>query len=157
MMDVTVDVQSLVIGGPSGPIHMVDLPVHSPASFASSSCILPGVPAAMQAFMSSMVQPGGSFISGWPDLAESSRASFDASALASEAMRMAAESVAKAAKIAFGRDMRGLLGSSVRCWVLSVGVVWWGRFFAALRFAQHDGDGVGAYSRTTIGRPVRED
>ena len=44
-------------------MHMVDLPVHSPASLASSSCILPGVPAAMQAFMSSMVQPGGSFIS----------------------------------------------------------------------------------------------
>ena len=57
----TVEVHSLVIGGPSGPIHIVDLPVHSPASLASSSCILPGVPASMQAFMSSMVQPGGSF------------------------------------------------------------------------------------------------
>src|SRR6478736_3767692 len=60
MIVVTVDVHSLVIGSPSGPIHIVVLPVHSPASLASSSCILPGVPASMQACMSSMVQPLGS-------------------------------------------------------------------------------------------------
>src|SRR5690242_10609036 len=66
MIGVTVEVHSLVIGSPSEPIHMVDLPVHSPASLARSSCILPGVPAAIQAFMSSMVQPAGSLISGWP-------------------------------------------------------------------------------------------
>src|SRR5262245_58386356 len=61
MIGVTVDVHSLVMGSPSGPIHIVDLPVHSPASLARSSCILPGVPARMQACMSSAVQPAGSF------------------------------------------------------------------------------------------------
>src|SRR3954470_11642043 len=94
-------VHSLVIGSLPGPIHMVDLPAHSPASFVRSSCILPGVAAAMQAFMSSMVQPGGSFISGGFDLA----ASLDASAFASEAMRIAAERVANAARIVLGRVM----------------------------------------------------
>src|SRR4051812_31250296 len=66
MIGVTVDVHSLVIGWPSGPIHIVVLPLHSPASLASSCCILPGVPASMQAFLSSMVQPGGNLISACP-------------------------------------------------------------------------------------------
>src|ERR1044072_6177472 len=90
MIGVTVEVHSLVVGSPSGPIHMVDFPVHSPASLASSSCILPGVPAAMQALMSSMVQPGGSFISGWPAGAVSLAASAMANEPASAAMPAAA-------------------------------------------------------------------
>src|SRR5687768_3705645 len=66
MIGVMVEVTGLVIGGTSGAgdIHIVCFPCHAPASFASSSCILHGVPAAMHAFMSSSVQPGGSFISG---------------------------------------------------------------------------------------------
>src|SRR3954469_16051931 len=105
------DVHSLVIGSLPGPIHIVVLPVHSPASLVRISCIFPGVPAAMQAFMSSMVQPGGSFISGELDLA----ASFEASALASDAMQMAANRVATAARIDWGRVMLGPWVSDVRC------------------------------------------
>src|SRR6478672_8484167 len=105
MMGSIVDVHSLDMGSLPGPIHIWHLPVHSPASLVRNSCILPGVPAAMQAFMSSIVQPGGSLNSGWPDLASS----LAASACASVAITIAAERVAKAATIDLGRVMRELL------------------------------------------------
>src|SRR3954469_23676061 len=115
MMGSMVHVHSLVMGSLPGPIHIVDLPVHSPASFVRSSCIFPGVAAAMQAFMSSMVQPGGSFISVELDLASS----FDASAFASDATRAAAERVATSATIVLGRAMMSPF-LDVRCSMLEV-------------------------------------
>src|SRR5437899_7044548 len=63
MIEVTVEVQSVTTGGASGAIHMVFLPCHLPTPLVSCSWFLPGVPASMQACMSSWVQPGGSFIS----------------------------------------------------------------------------------------------
>src|SRR4051812_39325371 len=63
MMEVTVEVQSVTTGGASGAIHMVFLPCHLPTPLASCSWFLPGLPASMQACMSSWVQPGGSLIS----------------------------------------------------------------------------------------------
>src|SRR3954451_7706250 len=53
-----------------GAIHIVFSPSQTPASLARTSCILPGVPAIMQACISSIVQPSGSFISGWPAVLE---------------------------------------------------------------------------------------
>src|SRR5688500_1924555 len=71
MIGVTVVVHSLFMGSAPGAIHMVVLPCHFPASFASRLCGSPGVPAIMQACMSASVHPGGSFISGclatWPE------------------------------------------------------------------------------------------
>src|SRR5687767_10047392 len=64
MSDEIVIVHSLFVGSVTPGIHIVLVPCHVPTSLASRSCILPGVPATMQAFMSSSVQPGGSFISG---------------------------------------------------------------------------------------------
>src|SRR4051794_22446656 len=101
MIGSIVHVHSLEIGSLPGPIHIVVLPAHSPASLVRISCILPSVPAAMQAFMSSIVQPGGNFISGWLELA----VSLDAFAFASEATRAAAASVANTASIVLGRFM----------------------------------------------------
>jgi hypothetical protein len=63
MSDEIVIVHSLFVGSGTPGIHIVLVPCHVPTSFARRSCILPGVPATMQAFMSSSVQPGGSFIS----------------------------------------------------------------------------------------------
>src|SRR5690606_18622016 len=63
---VTVVVHSDVIGAWSGSIHMLLLPVHVPTPLRISACSLPGMPATMQACMSSIVQPGGNFISGRP-------------------------------------------------------------------------------------------
>ena len=57
-----VAVPSLVIGSVSGAIHMLVLHFQVPMSWARCSCILPGVPAAIMACMSSAVQPGGSGI-----------------------------------------------------------------------------------------------
>ena len=56
------------IGSAPGAIHIVFLPFQTPTSFARRSCILPGVAAAIKAFMSSAVQPGGSLNSGWAGL-----------------------------------------------------------------------------------------
>src|SRR5689334_13425031 len=42
-----------------GNIQNDPFPVHVPASFASFSCILPGVAASVMAAMSASVQPGG--------------------------------------------------------------------------------------------------
>src|SRR5258706_6120908 len=90
MMEVIVQVHSLLIGSESGPIHMVFLPRQVPAPLARYSCILPGVPARMQACMSAWVQPGGSFISGWAlaSLGESAAWDFANSARVTTAMRM---------------------------------------------------------------------
>src|SRR4051812_26572254 len=110
MIGSIVHVQSLEIGSLPGPIHMVVLPAHSPASLVRASCISPGVAAAMQAFMSSIVQPGGNFISGWLDL----EVSLDAFAFASEAMRAAAESVANTASIVLGRFMEAPWWDAIR-------------------------------------------
>src|SRR5687768_13040321 len=64
LIAVLVDVHSLSIASAPGDGQSVCLPCHTPASFASSSCFLPGVAAAMHACMSSAVHPGGSLNSG---------------------------------------------------------------------------------------------
>src|SRR5437879_2802107 len=64
-MGLTVNVQSPLIGSAPGYIHIVHLPCQTPMLLARCSCILPGVPASMQAWRSASVQPGGGLICGW--------------------------------------------------------------------------------------------
>src|SRR6186997_581418 len=105
MIGVIVQVHSPVCGSWPG-MYMVVLPFHSPASLTRRSCCLPGVAARMQACTSSMVQPGGSLKSGGRPAG--GLASFEASAMAKDAMAATDASASNVVKL-FPMDMGRLL------------------------------------------------